>query len=74
MSDNEKREKIGGLWQSTDKNGNPYWTGEIRFRVIMFTNKLKEGNQPDVNMYLLPYQPKEEQQSRPAPEEPEIPF
>lgn len=49
--------KLGSLWSKVDKNGNQYFTGTYGDRdsqvpIVVFSNRDKEGKQPDWVIYL----------------------
>jgi hypothetical protein len=55
MSDKKAMIKAGGLWKSTDSNGNDMFSGSMGgVRVLVFTNTYKEDgdNKPDFQMYF----------------------
>lgn len=47
--------KITGLWANTDKNGKPYFSGNLNgAKILVYENSFKEpdSNQPDFNMFI----------------------
>lgn len=76
MSDNSNvLVKVGALWQN-EKDGEMYFTGALGdARLVVLPNGYKQTEKhPDYIVYVTNRQKREEQQSQPAPEEPEIPF
>ena len=60
--------KMGALWINQGKNGE-YFAGKLGdAKLLMFAND-KKGNDkaPDYNLYVAPYQKKDDNQSRPGP-------
>lgn len=64
--------KIGGLWESNDKNGNKTLSGNVDLpvgitinetnRIVIFTNDRKGAeNQPDYQMFVTKNEPPEQQ-------------
>ena len=66
MSDNTKnnRQEIGALWSRIDKNGSPYFTGNLKIKgetimIVAFKNRHKtEDKYPDY--HILVSVPREE--------------
>ena len=47
--------KIGGLWESTDKNGNKYFSGTFTYgtKLLVMSNSFKEKeHEPDYIVYI----------------------
>lgn len=63
----------GALWQKSDKNGNPYFSGQIeidgvKYGFKAFSNKKEKEVHPDFKIYLDT--PKEEKKEEPN----DVPF
>jgi hypothetical protein len=56
MSEKSDLVRIGGLWQNTNRHGEPYWSGGFgQGRILIFLNNKRPGsNDPDYVMYIAP--------------------
>ena len=54
--------KISGLWLNKDKNGNTYMSGNMGgARIVILKNTYKEKDEhPNYNLFVAPFQKKEE--------------
>ena len=54
--------KLGGVWESKDKNGNTYFSGGLTYgtRLFIMKNSYKEQDtHPDYIVYLAKSEPKD---------------
>ena len=79
MSDNAKSKiLITGLWANKTKEGDTYYTGPLSYgaKLILFKNVYKQGDdkKPDLLLYVVPGEKKEEKKTEKAGDDGEIPF
>ena len=85
MQNESKLVALGGLWESTDKSGSPYFSGRLGMaKILIFRNRKKESEkQPDYMIYVAPWEdrggenrgksaPREADPA--APQDDELPF
>lgn len=56
--------KLSGLWVSTDKNGNEYFSGGFSYgaKILIMKNTYKQKeNDPDYNLFIAPKKDKEKE-------------
>ena len=62
--------KLGGLWQNKDKNGNTYFSGKVNDqKIIIFKNKQKQEGEtyPDWIVYESESKKEEKQKEEDPP-------
>jgi hypothetical protein len=68
--------KISSLWRKTSKNDRTYWQGKLgNGRLLLFKNDRKESEKhPDLILYIVPENERQNGQTKPDAGEDDVPF